>query len=313
MGRPRQIHPGRCHLLTRVCVQRTFLLRPDEEADRIYTYCLAIAAARYGIDVLLMVVMSNHHHVVLHDPEARVSEFTEHLHKLVARAMNALRGRRGYFWEAGAASLVHLATADDVFSKMVYVATNPVAAGLVERANEWPGVTGWRALCADEEIVVQRPTVFFREHGPMPEEVRLRLGIPAALGDPSRFRAALVKAVATREAELAAERRASGRVVLGAAAVRAQAWTDTPSMPPPRGALSPRIAARSTWTRIALLAAERAFQAAYRRARAAWRAGERAIFPAGTYWLRRFAGVAVEVADAMPVFIVDGPAPVPIG
>jgi putative transposase len=57
----------------------------------------------------------------------------------------------------------------------------------------------------------------------------------------------------------------------------------------------------------------RAFQAAYRLARKALLAGEPTVFPAGTYWLRRNARVAVATADPMPVFCVNGPAPIPIG
>ncbi len=41
--------------------------------------------------------------------------------------------------------------------------------------------------------------------------------------------------------------------------------------------------------------------------------GEPALFPAGTYWLRRNARVTVATADPMPVFCVNGPAPIPIG
>jgi len=37
--------------------------------------------------------------------------------------------------------------------------------------------------------------------------------------------------------------------------------------------------------------------AAYRVARDLWRVGAAVIFPAGTYWLRKFAGVSVEALD----------------
>ena len=72
-----------------------------------------------------------------------------------------------------------------------------------------------------------------------------------------------------------------------------QSWRDRPSSHEPRRELSPRVAARDKWARIEALLRDRAFRLAYRAARAAWLLGERAIFPAGTYWLRRFAAVPV--------------------
>jgi hypothetical protein len=53
--------------------------------------------------------------------------------------------------------------------------------------------------------------------------------------------------------------------------------------------LSPRVAARSKWSRIEALLRNRAFRDAYTAARASFASGIRdVIFPAGTYWLRRF-------------------------
>jgi hypothetical protein len=48
--------------------------------------------------------------------------------------------------------------------------------------------------------------------------------------------------------------------------------------------------------RIEALLRNRAFVEAYTTARAAWREGAPAVFPPGTYWLGRFAQVAVAEA-----------------
>ena len=61
MSVPRQVLPGRFYMVTRRCTQRQFLLRPDPETNNIFLYCLAEAAARFEIDVLLPSVLSNHH------------------------------------------------------------------------------------------------------------------------------------------------------------------------------------------------------------------------------------------------------------
>jgi hypothetical protein len=43
--------------------------------------------------VLLPCAMRDHSHVVIHDRAGRYPEFIEHVHKLLARSENALRGR----------------------------------------------------------------------------------------------------------------------------------------------------------------------------------------------------------------------------
>ena len=59
----------------------------------------------------------------------------------------------------------------------------------------------------------------------------------------------------------------------------------------PRRGLSPRVACKNTWARVEALQRNQAFIDRYREARADHLAGREAIFPAGTWWLHRFAGV----------------------
>jgi hypothetical protein len=53
------------------------------------------------------------------------------------------------------------------------------------------------------------------------------------------------------------------------------------------------VATGSKWHRLEALQRNRAFIGDYIRARDAWRKGDLAAFPPGTYWLRRFANVVV--------------------
>ena len=93
MTLPREVIPGRFYMVTRRCTQRQLLLRPDPETNNAFIYCLADAAQRFGIDVLLPSAMSNHHHTVIYDRHGTLPAFTEHFHKLLAKCQNALRGR----------------------------------------------------------------------------------------------------------------------------------------------------------------------------------------------------------------------------
>ncbi len=290
---PRQVLPGSFYLLTRRCTQRQFLLRPDAETNNAYLYCLLVAALRYGIDILLMCAMSNHHHVVIFDRNGRYPEFIEHFHKLLARSQNALRGRWEHFWAAGQTSVVRLIDVEDVLAKLVYVATNPVKDDLVERAHHWPGINGYRALIKRKTLRATRPRHFFRTDGPMPAVVEAQLTIPPELGDAKTFLRRVEERVTDFE-ERAKERRVrERRRVLGRRGVLRQSWKTMPTSFEPRRVLNPRVAARNFWSRVEALIRNKAFLRAYHEARAAWRDGLPAEFPIGTYWLRRFANVKV--------------------
>ncbi len=94
----------------------------------------------------------------------------------------------------------------------------------------------------------------------------------------------------------AADRARRGVRVLGRKQILRQSPFDRPSSQEPRRKLDPRIAAADNWPRIEAIARLKAFRAAYTEARCAWLAGNAAVvFPAGTYFLRRFAGVACGV------------------
>jgi REP element-mobilizing transposase RayT len=292
MSLPRQVIPGRFYFITRRCTQRQFLLRPDGATNNAFTYCLTEAAQRLGIVVLSMVAMSNHHHLVIYDPRGTYPAFLEHFHKMLARCLNALRGRWENFWSSDQVCVVHLATVDDVIDKLVYVTLNPVKAHLVERVHQWPGVSSLPALLANRPLRAIRPRHFFRKNSTlMPEAVTLELTIPLELGDREEVLRAVRERVTAAEESIAATRRAEGRRVLGRRAVKAQSPYARPTSIEPRRGLRPRVAARCQWARIEALQRNREFLDDYRAARARWIKGETAAFPIGTYWLHRFAQV----------------------
>ena len=114
-------------------------MKPTPLCIQIFTYCLAIAAEKYGILVHAITVLSNHSHIICSDPQGRLPEFMGDLHKLVAKCLNASMGRWENFWASEKPSAVALEKEEDVWDKLVYTACNPVAAGLVAKAEKWPG------------------------------------------------------------------------------------------------------------------------------------------------------------------------------
>ncbi len=286
-------------MVTRRCTQRQFLLRPDRETNNSFIYCLAVAAQRYEIDVMDFVQMSNHLHDGIFDRHGNAPAFYEHFHKLLAKCMNALRGRWENFFSSEQVCVVRLETREALIDKLVYIATNPVKDGLVERVDDWPGASGYRALLSGQPLRATRPKHFFAADGSMPEVVTLQLTIPPELGDKEEILAEVRARVAAVERDEARKRAESGRRVLGRNAVLRQSWRESPTSREPRRGLRPTIAARSLWARLEALQRKREFTDAYRRARAALVAGAPVPFPHGTYWLRHFAGVVVASPEKM--------------
>jgi hypothetical protein len=240
--------------------------------------------------------MSNHWHGVVTDPQARLPEFLERFHRLLARAQNAALGRWENLWSSDKPSVVALVSDEDVLEKMAYVVANPTAAGLVRAPHEWPGVI---TLGLSEHRVVNRPQTFFDAAGSMPPRVDLDIVRPPIypdLDDASlarRLAAAVERRVRTARNAL----RETGRQFLGPNAVLRQSFRAVPHAKDLRRNPSPRIASKHTATRVRAIAHLLDFVRSYRAARSAWRSGARAIlFPAGTYALRLHAGVSCALA-----------------
>jgi REP element-mobilizing transposase RayT len=294
MTAPRAVFPGCFVFITRRCTQREFLLRPDDETNNAFVYCLAEAADRHEMHMILSQMMSNHHHTALYDRHGNEVEFREHFHKMMAKSQNVLRGRWENMWSSVEPSVIEVISAEDLLDKLVYIATNPVKDGLVERVHHWPGPNFVKALLTGKPMQAHRPKHFFREDGPMPPEVELVLSLPDNMAGKVEFLAELERRIAEVEEACARDRQRTGRRVLGRRGVLRQSWRESPTSREPRRGLRPRVAARDKWQRIATLQRNKEWAAEYRAAYLKLRAGIPVEFPYGTYKLKRFANVPVK-------------------
>jgi len=288
MTAPRAVFAGTTYLITRRCLDRMLLLRPSALLTELFAYVLARAARRSGVQLHAFCVLSNHYHLVLTDPDARLPEFEQYLDAFVARAGNALLGRRDHFWEGRGYSAVALGGPDDVVAKVAYVLANPVKAGLVNAGHLWPGLWS-RPADFGTSLRVRRPAHFFDRNGQQPEWEELELVVPKGFRSTRDFRER-VQAELSRQEQAAREERTA---FLGAAKVLRQDPASRPKALEPLGGLRPRVAARDRWRRIELLQRLRSFLDDYAEALRIWREGkEEPVFPAGTYLMRVAHGVA---------------------
>jgi REP element-mobilizing transposase RayT len=290
----RQILRWTTHLVSRRCSERRFFLKPSARTAAIFPYALALVSARYGILVHAYCVLSNHYHLLLTDPFGRLPDFQRDLNSLIAKATNAALGRWDGFWERTSYSAVALVGSADVFDKLLYVLANPVAAGLVRRAAQWPGHLSDPRRIGAGTVTIPRPKEFFDEEGDMPASVEFELTPPPGFENDSGFVERLLEALREAEESEAAKLAEQGRSFMGATAVRAQSFFARPAPGEPRRVLSPHLACRNKWKRIEALQRLVEFRDAYRYALAAWRNGLRdVLFPPGTWQMRVLHGAAV--------------------
>jgi hypothetical protein len=297
--RARPVFPGVRYKVTRRCLERRFLMLPDDPRVRdFFGYCLGLALSRFGLVLHAACAMSNHYHLDLTDPSGRLPEFKCMFNAFVARGLNALRGRFDRFWSEDRPCDVELPTDEDVLRAMAYTVTNPASAQLVRTGRRWPGFTTW-GLPFGSVMRFERPKLFFDEDNAskLPDYVEIEIVRPDVcqdLDDDELF-ALLTTRVREREQAKEAKVKRAGARFMGERKVAKQSWRRHPTRAEGRFGPRPTISASSKWIRIARLQRKRAWERAYALAYEAHhrRRGKRVPFPAGTYWMRRFAAVPV--------------------
>ena len=129
----------------------------------------------------------------------------------------------------------------------------------------------------------------------MPDEVSLTLTRPGILleFDDDELFEKLTAAVREVEQRVQNELRAKGQRFMGVRKLAKQVWNRAVTTFEERFGVKPNVAASSKWLRLAQLQRDRRWEREYAAARELWLRGEIVVFPAGTYWLRCFAGAAV--------------------
>jgi putative transposase len=305
MSRPVQQIPEQAGMVTVRCPFQEFKLVPTETTTTALFFHLAECAIRYGIQIHDFCFMSNHYHLVLTDPQGRLPDFMRDFNSAVARVLNYVAGARENVFSTERPCFVRSVgdeeeIAQSLTDRCVYTLVNPVEAGLVRRAKEWPGATSW-AMEYGRPITVKRPDLKF--YGKKrPKELQLVLtrppGFDESMSD-AEVREVIRSRVREKEAEILERHRKEGKGFVGAAAIRAQSRLAKPATPHGKGVkdVKPTVSARSKWHAIAAKQQVTEFTIRYRKALKAWKAGDRTVvFPYGTWRMARYFDVLVEDA-----------------
>lgn len=283
MTKPRQHLGGQVVLLTRRTEERRYFLRPCKHVTSVVMYELAKAAVSAGLSVHGLMTMPNHPHIVATDHVGERSDFMRDFAAGVARARNRYLDRYGHFWDTQQFGDTVLLDRQAIEEKLLYTWLNPVAANLVERAEDWPGP---KILPRDwgERRVISAPQDGFYN----PKKAKMIVFTPQPPPGYEHMSLAEVRAhfeTLLRQAEdrLIARRRRRGKGVWGVRRVLAQSAFDAPATRGRHGTLNPRFASRNAALMEQALEERQQFHVAYRRANDRWCQGGRDVsFPAGT-------------------------------
>jgi putative transposase len=109
----------------------------DDEDRRQHLAVLEDALERFDAEVLAYCLMGNHYHLVMHTRRANLSRLMRHLNGVYTQRFNRRHGLSGHLFQGRFKAL--LVDRDAYLLALCrYVERNPVAAGIVRDAGDWP-------------------------------------------------------------------------------------------------------------------------------------------------------------------------------
>lgn len=247
MGRPLRRHePGQFYLVTTRCHQARFFLRPDRDLNNAVLEWLTRAQQSFPkLRILAVCVVSNHLHLVVRDEKGELAAWASYFLGHLARAANRIRGRNGTFFERRY-SAEPILDDEALLDRIVYVATNPVEAGLCKRVKDWRGVVLFAPRGRAEAVPVswvdrdQRRLALARARlhgGKAPKDNDFLVHglltvdpIPSFAGS-GRGGKGVTGAIESRERMIAENRRRAGKRTLTVRQILAQSWHSAPRRP----------------------------------------------------------------------------------
>ena len=232
-------------------VEEGLPLVPSEVMNLIIRGVLARGSSLYEVRICHFIFMANHLHILLvvENPED-VSNFIGYVKCEIAHAVNQLLGRRRRtIWAEGYDSPVIL-TAEDTLRYIGYIYANPSKANLVDKIEEYPGVSSWQMFYGQRDSSkhawIRRPAIPKLPSSALTIGEQRRLVEELVRGatlshefvlepyawmecfpeteDSSidAMREEIIEDVRAREEKYRAERVAAGRVVIGSTSLRRQ-------------------------------------------------------------------------------------------
>lgn len=131
-------------------------LPPTRSTNAIIEGVMARAQRDDKVELSNYCWMANHSHLLTIPKQGQPQQFVNfygETQKKLTDSVRRITGRASLrLWE-GRATTIMLAELQDVIGRLIYIFTNPAAAGLCDSIDEYPGVSSWQAFCTCEANV----------------------------------------------------------------------------------------------------------------------------------------------------------------
>jgi putative transposase len=137
MSRPLRIQfPGALYHVTSRGDRREPIFVDDTDRAALLNV-IAQAAQRFDFSALAYCLMGNHYHFVFHTGQANLSRSMRHINGVFTQTFNRRHGKVGHLFQGRFKSI--LVDRDSYLMEVCrYVELNPVRAGMVDHAQDWP-------------------------------------------------------------------------------------------------------------------------------------------------------------------------------
>jgi len=168
------------HFLTFSCYRRQPLLA-SSRAMHLFEVALELTRRRYDFYVVGYVVMPEHVHLLISEPErGPLASAVQAIKQSVARK---LIGDNQHFWQARYYDF-NVWTARKRVEKLRYIHRNPVKRGLVENPEDWPWSSFHNYATGEEGVVEIESPWTGRKRERMGAVPRLKITTPAVFNAP---------------------------------------------------------------------------------------------------------------------------------
>lgn len=133
--------------------QGRYFLRPCAEVREVVLGVVGRAQRMYGMEICLLVFMSNHYHMLLIPQDAKqLARFMGFVNGEIAREINRWTGWGAKFWARPFDAILVSDEPTAQLARFRYLVSHGVKEGLVARPEEWIGVHGIDAWLRGKEL-----------------------------------------------------------------------------------------------------------------------------------------------------------------
>jgi hypothetical protein len=243
-----------------------------ETVNNIVGTWLAKAIEHTKVEYYGLIVLSDHPHHYLGHKEGKLDEFFQYFDGQVARALNRFHGRHHQFWSRRYSAIPVLDEQSDI-ERLIYFLTNPQKADLVDKIEQWPGLSSAQFYLGEteenNEFLFFDRTAWYRAKKPQAiarflQVIKIKYAVLPALAHlaEEERKELLRRLVGEREAGIRDNRQSEGTRVLGEEGLK---QTDTRSRPQkPKTGRMPLCICSDQELRMAFITARYRYMAVYR-------------------------------------------------